>query len=249
GGSGNDQYHVEDAGDVVVELSEEGYDRVFVDGLSSYTLPDHVERLTFVDAGNHVGKGNAGDNRLEGNVGKDRFLIDEGGADTYSGGNNFDVFDARGTSEQVRLYLNDQDLNGYAIEGDFFASIETFIGSSSAGDIMKADPNGRARFAGDGGDDRLWGSNNTDYMRGDAGNDDLRGGSGRDTIHGGTGNDDLRGGSGRDQFRFTEAEFGQDTIHDYQDGLDYLRFYSDIATAFSDFSVSGNGSNQVRVTL
>ncbi|MFD0914864.1 hypothetical protein ACFQ14_00425 [Pseudahrensia aquimaris] len=248
GGAGNDRYWVENAADRIVENANDGYDIVYAT-VSNLTLSANVEKLIFTDTGNHVGRGNASDNVLNGNAGSDKFIIDAGGDDTFSGGNGMDAFDARSSETGVRIYLNNQDLNGGATAGDFFASIETFIGSSTAGDIMKANPNGRARFAGDGGDDVLWGSNSIDYLRGDAGNDDLRGGAGRDTILGGTGNDDLYGGSGRDQFRFVEVQFGQDTIHDYQDGLDYLRFYSAVADEFSDFTISGNGTSSVRLTL
>ncbi|MFD0917670.1 calcium-binding protein [Pseudahrensia aquimaris] len=247
GGRGNDDYFVNSVFDDVYEMPDEGYDEVFTTQ-AEYTLPPNFERLNFTDTGDHIGRGNELDNRFAGNAGNDRFIIDEGGADIFSGGQGVDVFDARISGEAVRIYLNDQSLNALAAEGDFFASIETFIGSASAGDIMRAG-DGRARFAGSGGDDRLFGGNNIDYLRGDAGNDDLRGGNSRDTIIGGTGDDDLYGGKHQDQFRFVQAEFGSDIIHDFQDGLDTLRFFSAVADAFNDFTISDNGTASVTVSL
>ncbi|MFD0915540.1 hypothetical protein ACFQ14_03875 [Pseudahrensia aquimaris] len=247
GGNGNDSYWVDHTSDKVVEKAGQGYDVIYTD-LSSYTLPSNTERLIFTDNGNHTARGNSGDNRFSGNAGKDKFIIDDGGADTFSGGSGQDTFDARSSDTGIRVYLNNQDANAGATAGDFFASIETFIGSSSAADIMRAG-DGRARFSGSDGNDRLYGGNNTDYLRGDGGDDDLRGGNGRDTIHGGTGDDDLRGGNDRDQFRFVDSDFGQDVIFDYQEGLDYLRFYSAVADSFSDFTISNNNSATVRVTL
>ncbi|MFD0917598.1 beta strand repeat-containing protein [Pseudahrensia aquimaris] len=248
GGAGNDEYWIDTTSDTVVELAGEGYDRIYADGIATYFIPDEVERLTFLDPINHVARGNAGNNRLEGNAGNDRFIVDEGGADIFSGGNGQDLFDARTSSEGMRLYLNNPSIHGGVVEGDIFASIEVFAGSNTARDIMRAG-DGRARFQGGGGDDALYGGNQHDYLRGDAGNDDLRGGNLRDTLIGGIGNDDLRGGKDRDNFRFIESNFGQDTIHDYQDGLDYLRFFSAVATSMSDFTISNNGTSLVRVTL
>ncbi|MFD0915013.1 LamG-like jellyroll fold domain-containing protein [Pseudahrensia aquimaris] len=246
GESGNDTYFISNIHDRIIEAADEGYDIVRT-SVSSFTLSANVERLIFTDTGDHVGRGNDLDNILNGNAGRDRFVIDAGGEDTFSGGNGMDTFDARSSDVGVRIYLNNQDLNASAAAGDFFASIETFIGSSTADDILKAGV-GRARFSGSGGDDRLSGGNNSDYLRGDEGDDDLRGGNGADTLLGGTGNDDLRGGKGFDQFRFVEADFGADTIHDYESG-DQLRFFSSVADAFSDFTLTNNGTTSVRVTL
>ncbi|WP_377212717.1 Calx-beta domain-containing protein [Pseudahrensia aquimaris] len=247
GGSGNDRFYVDSTSDRVFESANEGYDIVYASS-ASWTLSANTERLIFTDSGNHVGRGNELDNRLNGNAGIDRFVIDAGGADVFSGGNGRDSFDARSSSEGMRLFLNNQALNGDAVAGDIFASIEVFLGSSTADDFMRTGE-GRARFAGSGGNDRLYGGNSVDYLQGDAGDDDLRGGNARDTLIGGTGNDDLYGGKDRDQFRFVESDFGQDTIHDYQDGLDYFRFFSAVADDFFDFTITGNGTSSVRLTL
>ncbi|MFD0916530.1 peroxidase family protein [Pseudahrensia aquimaris] len=248
GGLGNDIYFVDHADDVVTELAGEGADRIFVDGVASITVADNIERLTFLDGGNHVARGNAGDNRIEGNAGMDKFVIDAGGADIFSGGSGRDTFDARSSLIGLELHLEDQSLNAGAVQDDTFGSMETYVGSSTASDFMMAG-DGRARFAGSGGDDMLIGGAQHDYIQGDAGNDMLFGGGLRDVLIGGTGDDDLTGGSDRDNFRFINAGFGQDTIHDYEDGLDYLRIFSAVADELSDFTITGNGTSSVLMTL
>ncbi|MFD0915538.1 hypothetical protein ACFQ14_03860 [Pseudahrensia aquimaris] len=244
GGAGNDRYYVDDLGDVNIEKANEGYDIVYA-STASWTLRNNVERLIFTDTGNHVGRGNVLDNRLNGNAGNDKFVIDAGGADIFSGGSGTDTFDARSSDVGIRVYLNNQDFNGGAAAGDIFASIETFVGSSTADDVLRAGE-ARARFSGSGGDDRLYGNNNTDYIRGDDGNDDIRGGNGNDILIGGTGNDEIYGGKGADQFRYAEADFGYDIIRDYEDA-DTFRFHSSAASSLDDLRIHANGSTKVRV--
>lgn len=96
GGAGNDIYNVDSSLDVVVELAGEGDDDVNTS--ISYTLPDHVERLTLsgtqaINAtGNSLGNflwGNAGANVMQGLAGNDR-LDGYAGDDTLSGGEGAD---------------------------------------------------------------------------------------------------------------------------------------------------------------
>lgn len=119
GGYGNDVFYVEVAGDTVVELIGEGTDHVYT-SLTTYTLSDHVENLTFNGAGDPVldytgsnvgnlllGKanddlldglggadelqGNAGDDGLDGGAGDD-LLIGGAGSDVLTGGTGGDLF-------------------------------------------------------------------------------------------------------------------------------------------------------------
>jgi Ca2+-binding RTX toxin-like protein len=92
GGTGNDTFVVDNVGDVITELANEGVDNA----LSSvtYTLSTNVENLTLTGSspinafgngvGNHV-VGNSGLNTLSG-LGGDDTLIGIGGSDTLLGG-------------------------------------------------------------------------------------------------------------------------------------------------------------------
>ncbi|MEE1610413.1 M10 family metallopeptidase C-terminal domain-containing protein [Microvirga sp. CF3016] len=99
GGAGNDTYHVDNAGDRVIETATGGTaDEVRT--TISYTLGDHVERLTASGSGaidltgnalsNGI-KGNAAGNRIDGRTGDDT-LAGGAGNDILTGGNGKDVF-------------------------------------------------------------------------------------------------------------------------------------------------------------
>ena len=89
GGAGNDTYFVDNAGDVVVENSNEGNDAVFA--TVSYTLPANVETLVLQGSADLQGSGNNQANTIYGNAGKN--LINGGaGADTMLGGAGNDTF-------------------------------------------------------------------------------------------------------------------------------------------------------------
>ncbi|WP_298951270.1 calcium-binding protein [uncultured Methylobacterium sp.] len=89
GGLGNDTYIVDNVGDVVVEKSGEGTDRVLA--TISYTLADNVRLLQFGTSASLDGTGNVLDNQLVGNKGNN-VLDGRGGADTLTGGAGNDTF-------------------------------------------------------------------------------------------------------------------------------------------------------------
>jgi len=118
GGGGNDTYQVDDAGDVIVELTGGGTDTVRTT-LASFTLGDHVERVQFRGTGDFTGTGNglanaiiggAGNDTLDGGLGRDTLrggagvdvLIGGAGADTMEGGAGTDVFVFRATGDSTR---------------------------------------------------------------------------------------------------------------------------------------------------
>ncbi|MFD0915796.1 beta strand repeat-containing protein [Pseudahrensia aquimaris] len=253
GGAGNDQFYIDDTGDAIVELIGGGNDRVYVSGLAAYTMDDNVERATFLDGGNHTIFGNAGNNRFDGNAGLDKFILDAGGNDTYSGGNGEDTFDARTSANGITIDLVNGNHGGDAA-GDIFSSVEKFFGSASMSDTMTTGL-ARAKFSGFGGDDILTGGNTVDFLGGGADDDVLSGMGARDTLQGDTGNDTMTGGADRDQFLYVKAAFGQDTITDFEDGLDYFKIWggnspsNGVASSLADFTVTGNGTSSVRLTL
>ncbi|MCP5199567.1 MAG: hypothetical protein H6977_06120 [Gammaproteobacteria bacterium] len=98
GKGGNDNYRVDDLGDVVVETAANGTDWILAS--VSYALPAHVEWLTLTGASathatgnaldNYLG-GNAADNTLSGGPGAD-FLEGRAGDDILVGGSGSDRY-------------------------------------------------------------------------------------------------------------------------------------------------------------
>ena len=86
---------------------------------------------------------------------------------------------------------------------------------------------------GNSGNDFLVANGVGDTLNGGSGNDVLLGGTGNDFLRGGSGNDILFGGRGTDTFAFTEGNFGQDHVLDFQVGEDVITFDQ---SAFHDFA-------------
>jgi VCBS repeat-containing protein len=81
------------------------------------------------------------------------------------------------------------------------------------------------------------------------GDDILVGGSGNDTLVGGTDDDTLTGNDGRDTFVFT-ANFGQDTVIDFQFGEDRIQFddvFQDFEELLANSSDDGLGNTIISV--
>ncbi|MCK4501082.1 calcium-binding protein, partial [Candidatus Babeliales bacterium] len=96
GNTGDDTYIVENSGDVVTELADEGTDTV--NSSISYTLTDNVENLNLTGYSSTSGTGNDLDNTIVGNNASntlrglegDDTLIGNGGHDTLDGGTGAD---------------------------------------------------------------------------------------------------------------------------------------------------------------
>jgi Ca2+-binding RTX toxin-like protein len=250
GGKGDDTYFVDNAGDTVIEKPNEGTDTVRTT-LISYVLPDNVENLTYDGTLKISAKGNALDNVLKGGAGNDVFLADGGGADTFIGGGGDDTMDFRLSGSGATIDLKTGATAG-AAAGDSFQSIETFFGSDTAADTLTGA--GKAvTFYGGGGNDQLTGSTAADLLSGGLGNDTITGRAGADTVWGGRGNDTLTGGADADTFWFTDTTavggFGTDTITDFEDGSDKIKFALAVATSIADMTIAGNGTTQVTITM
>lgn len=215
GGAGNDIYVVDDAGDVVTELSGGGTDEVRT-SLASYTLGDNVENLTFTGTAAFSGTGNALDNVLTGGTGNDTLSGGAGndtlkggaGNDTLLGGDGNDYLDGGtgadrmtgGAGDDTYVVDNYADqvielANGGTDQVDtslsmymLSSNVENlrYLGSSNFIGMGTASAN---VITGGAGNDYLWGGAGNDTLYGNAGDDVLDGGTGVDTMYGGAGND------------------------------------------------------------
>ncbi len=176
------------------------------------------------------------------------------GADTINGSSLSDVI--RGFSGNDTLLGNGSNDRLYGEKGSDLlkggAGADKLFGGAQSDqllgeggrDVLKGQ-GGNDDLNGGGGNDRLFGAQGSDVLFGAGGKDKLNGGGGTDTLSGGAkrdvligskGADVLTGGAGSDRFIFKKTD-GNDTITDFQDGLDKIVVKSG-ASSFSDLDIS-----------
>ncbi|HET8899978.1 MAG TPA: calcium-binding protein, partial [Rhodanobacteraceae bacterium] len=205
GGLGDDTYVVDNVGDQIVELADEGSDTV--ESTISYVLGATLENLTLLGTADINGTGNDqdnvligndGDNRLEGGLGADSlhgglgndYYIEESSADWVyeNAGEGVDTVERRYETILVlkdnveKLILANGVTTGNGNELD-----NTITGNAAANTLGGWD--GDDLLQGLAGDDSLFGGTGNDHLLGGAGNDYLDGGAGIDQLEGGAGND------------------------------------------------------------
>jgi Ca2+-binding RTX toxin-like protein len=170
GGAGDDTYVIDNVGDLVIEATGEGHDRV----LSSvnYSLTANVEDAQLTGSANLSLVGNSLDNVLTGNSGNNTLNGLEG-ADTLDGGAGNDT------------YIVDNVGDIIIENGTSLTEIDS-VQSSISYTLGTNLENLTLRFA-----DNLNGTGNerNNVITGNAGNNILDGGAGADTLTGGLGND------------------------------------------------------------
>lgn len=206
---------------------------VFTDLTAGNDVFNGEENDDIVDglAGNDTIRGGIGDDELMGGEGND--LLTGGlGADILDGGDGIDTVLYNAASTGVTINAVNAALNTGEAAGDTYISIERFTGSN--GDDSITSGNADNRLTGLGGDDVLVGA---------GGNDTLFGGNDDDRLLGGTGDDTLHGQDGADTFVF-RANAGNDTISDFEDGIDIMEF-KDLVTTFADLTITQSGADTV----
>lgn len=103
----------------------------------------------------------------------------------------------------------------------------------SAGDILRDS----------GGDNIIKGGGGADRLVGRTGDDILIGGAGTDTLNGGDGDDVLTGGGAADVFILVSGD-DDDTITDFQVGVDTLKVY-ELTSADVTFGDAGGGDTLI----
>lgn len=257
GGQGDDVYLVDSILDVVDETGGDGTDTILstlnFSLLSGQVLGD-VENLTLTGTKAISAEGNAFANVLIGNGSKNTLTGHDGndtldggrGTDILVGGNDDDTYVLDNKGETVdESGSTGVDLIQSKVTVDLLDSLH-FIGDIENVTLLGS---ARANVMGNTLDNVVVGSTGNNVLLGMDGNDTIDGGIGTDVIGGGNGNDTLTGGLGKDRFHFDVVNFGADIITDFEDGADKLSFLKSIADNFSDFVITGNGTNAVTVSL
>jgi Ca2+-binding RTX toxin-like protein len=177
GGLGGDAYFVDNAGDVVIEAANEGYDIVYAGVSFALAADTFVEVLATIDntattalnlTGNALANyltGNAGANILDGGIGPDQ-LWGRGGDDSYYAEAGDDVVEYEG--------------DGYDI---VYARTSYGLGAGMAIEVLATIDNTATTAI------NLIGNAFDNYITGNAGSNTLDGGGGSDQLWGREGDD------------------------------------------------------------
>ena len=189
GGVGNDTYTVDNAGDVVVELSSDtGTDLVnaSVTFSAAGTNQAGIENITLTGTANINATGNALSNILTGNSGNN--VLDGGaGADTMTGGAGNDTYYVDHLSDSVI------ELSANAGTDLVFSSVTFSAAGANQSGIENITLTGTSAID-------ATGNALANILTGNSAANVLNGGDGNDTLIGGLGSDTLTGGSGADTF-------------------------------------------------
>ncbi|HST35850.1 MAG TPA: calcium-binding protein [Allosphingosinicella sp.] len=252
GRAGNDTYFVDNIGDSVAELADEGFD--VVAAALSWTLSAgaHVELMTtgWIEGtalihlqGNELSQqiwGNAAANIISGHDGDDT-IFGFGGSDTLIGGNGKDVFfGGAGANDSLFGGLGDDTyfvddggdgVNEAGGEGSdvVAAGVDYVLGAAISVELMTTGWIGGTMTVALTGNDlgnEIWGNDGVNNIQGGSGNvtDALLGFGGNDRLDGGAGLDLLVGGGGQDSFVFanTLVSAEADIIADFNSADDTI---------------------------
>ena len=177
GATGDDAYFVDNAGDVVIEVANEGYDVIYAGVSYALAADSFVEVLATIDntastpltlIGNEFANyvtGNAGANILDGGAGPDQ-LWGRGGDDSYYADAGDDVVEYDGDGYDI-LYARSSYALGIGQSIEVLATIDNNAATAInlTGNALSNYIVGNAganTLDGGGGDDQLWGREGDD---------------------------------------------------------------------------------------
>jgi Ca2+-binding RTX toxin-like protein len=189
--------------------------------------------------------GGGGNDTIEGGVGKDAIIGGAGDDRVVFSGSNLgqDVVDG-GDGTDIADFSN---LANFAWVDLQYAGVEAWSKNQGAW-ITVADLTSIENVTGSAFNDQIWGNALANKLIGGAGNDSINGRDGDDTLGGMNGNDTLTGGNGADTFYFSVSNGGSDTITDFAENADNIRFDASLNINFGQLAFSGQGSTQVVVS-
>ena len=180
GGTGNDVYVIDDVGDTITELVNEGIDTVRSSITASLSiLGSELENLVLTGTAAINATGNAMANRLYGNSAANR--LDGGaGADVMSGGAGNDTYVVDNAGDVL-----------LEVVGGGTDSVESSVSWTLGAELENLTLTGTTALTGAGNAlaNVLIGNSVNNTLTGGDGNDTLNGGAGADTMEGGLGND------------------------------------------------------------
>ncbi|WP_436106242.1 VCBS domain-containing protein [Massilia sp. LjRoot122] len=250
GASGNDTYVVDDAGDLVDELADEGVD--LVESGISYTLTANVENLVLTGGAATSGTGNELDNDITGNAASN-VLFGLAGKDTINGGAGADQLHG-GTGDDTYIVDNAGDVV-FELDGEgtdkVLSSVTHVLGA--AVEHLTLTGGGNAAGSGNELDNTITGNTGSNILSGGTGNDSLQDNGGNDLLDGGTGADTMQGGIGNDTYVVDDAgdlvsealSAGLDTT---RSGIDYTltdNVENLVLTGVQDLKGTGNALGNV----
>lgn len=208
GNQGDDTYVVDDAGDVVTELANEGTDTV--QSSIAYILGSNVENLTLTGSAAINGTGNEHDNIITGND-QNNWLYGQGGNDSLHAGGGPDwLFGGAGNDVLVGGAPAAGVWNGDWLYGE--AGDDILIGGTKSLNFLDG---------GEGNDSLTTTGGTYNTLSGGGGNDALTGSIANDYLNGGTGTDTMAGGTGNDTYVVDNV--GDSVIENTNEGTDTVR--------------------------
>lgn len=190
--------------------------------------------VLFGYGGSDTIRGFGGNDNLQGRSGRDT-LIGDAGRDVLDGGDSRDVMrGGKGNDRYIVDRMTDKIVER-AGEGKDTVIVERGHYSLGA-NLENLIYDGAQRFTGTGNgkNNKIVGGNKADTLIGKSGND---------TLYGNGGQDRLKGGAGEDVFQIN-ANRGDDTIVDFEDGIDRIEILLG-ANRFSDFTITQDGTDAV----